>query len=170
VSARMESMAPLDDLTEYRRTLGSFPTGITVMTAAAGPDRVGVTANSFSSVSLEPPLIVWNLKLSSPSLSLFRESGHFAVNVLAWHQEDVCRQFATPLPDKFAGLEISEGLGGAPLLAGCTARLECTFAHEFVTGDHVVLFGEVKRFQNFYREPLIFFRGGTRWFDQPLVS
>ncbi|MHA4854859.1 flavin reductase family protein [Rhodococcus sp. MSC1_016] len=170
MTAHVDACAPLDDLTAYRHTLGAFPTGITVMTAADGEQRVGVTANSFGSVSLEPPLILWNLKTSSPSLPTFRNSGHFAVHVLAWHQEEICRRFATPLPDKFDGLEVSDGLGQAPLLEGCAARLECALVHEFITGDHVVLIGEVKRYQNLHREPLIFFRGATRWFDQPLVS
>jgi flavin reductase (DIM6/NTAB) family NADH-FMN oxidoreductase RutF len=163
-------LIPANDLAAYRSSLGAFPTGITVMTAAHNGENVGVTANSFGSVSLDPPLVLWNLRKSSPSLPIFHAAGHWAVNVLAWHQEELSRRFATPAEDKFAGLRIGEGLGGAPLLEGCATRYECRLVHEFTTGDHAVLIGEVHRYHNFHREPLIFFRGSHRWFDQPVVS
>lgn len=163
-------LLPADDLRVYRRSLGTFPTGITVMTAAHEGTRVGVTANSFASVSLEPPLVLWNLKATSPSLPVFRASGHFAVNVLAWHQEPLSMRFATPADDKFAGLDVTDGLGGAPLLDGCAARFETELVHEYVTGDHVVLFGEVRRYNNFHREPLIFLRGRHCRLEQPLIG
>jgi flavin reductase (DIM6/NTAB) family NADH-FMN oxidoreductase RutF len=140
------------------------------MTAAHGDNRVGVTANSFSSVSLDPPLISWNLKASSPSLATFRRAEYFAVNVLAWHQEELSRHFATPAKDKLAGLSVGQGLGNAPLLKGCSSRYECQIVDEFTSGDHVVLIGDVKRYNNFHREPLIFFRGNHCWFEQPIVT
>ncbi|MBF6231451.1 flavin reductase family protein [Nocardia farcinica] len=163
-------LLPADDLRAYRRSLGCFPTGITVMTAAHAGLRVGVTANSFASVSLEPPLVLWALRTDSPSLPVFRDSGHFAVNVLSWHQEELSRRFATPAEDKFAGLDVGEGLGGAPLLGGCAARFETRIAHRITSGDHVLLVGEVVRYNNFHREPLIFLRGDHRWLGQPLVD
>ncbi|PXY18813.1 flavin reductase family protein [Prauserella muralis] len=164
------ALAPADDPRRYRRSLGCFPTGITVMTAAHGGTRVGVTANSFASVSLEPPLVLWALRADSPSLPVFRHAGHFTVNVLAWHQEDLSRRFATPADDKFAGLNVTEGWGGAPLLDGCAARFETRLAHQFTSGDHVLLVGEVLRYNNFHREPLVFVRGGHRWLDQPGIG
>lgn len=160
---------PGEDLHAYRRSLGCFPTGITVMTASDGDRRVGVTANSFGSLSLDPPLVLWNLKLNAPSLPVFRDAGHFAVNVLAWHQREISQQFATPLEDKFAGIDHETGIGGSILLSGCAVTYECQLVHEFVKGDHVVLIGEVQRFQDFHREPLIFFRGDHRFFEQPHV-
>ncbi|PXY23444.1 nitrilotriacetate monooxygenase [Prauserella coralliicola] len=165
-----EPSLPADDLRRYRRTLGAFPTGVTVITAGHEGRLVGVTANSFTSFSLEPPLVLWALKATSPSLEVFRASGHFTVNVLAWHQDDLSMRFATPAEDKFAGLEIEVGLGGAPLLSGCAARFETRLAHEYVNGDHVLLFGEVLRYQNFHREPLVFLRGDHRRLDQPLIG
>jgi flavin reductase (DIM6/NTAB) family NADH-FMN oxidoreductase RutF len=161
---------PGDDLRAYRQSLGSFPTGITVMTAAHHAHRVGLTANSFGSVSLDPPLVLWSLRRESLSLPVYRQAEHFGVNVLAWHQEDISRRFATPAADRFDGVAVTEGATGAPLIDGCAVQYECRLVHEFTTGDHVVLTGEVLRYRNFHREPLIFFRGDCRWFDQPVIS
>ena len=88
---------------------------------------------------------------------------------LAWHQREISQQFATPLEDKFAGIDHETGIGGSILLSGCAVTYECHLVHEFVKGDHVVLIGEVQRFQDFHREPLIFFRGDHRFFEQPHV-
>lgn len=161
---------PRTDLLAYRQSLGGFPTGITVMTAAHEGERVGLTANSFGSVSLDPPLVLWNLRAQSASLPVYRASGHFGVNVLAWHQADLSARFATPAEDKFADVDTVTGETGVPLLQGCAVQYECRLVHEFTTGDHVVLIGEVLRYRNLHREPLIFFRGDCRWFDQPLVT
>ncbi|MCP2238167.1 NADH-FMN oxidoreductase RutF, flavin reductase (DIM6/NTAB) family [Prauserella halophila] len=163
-------LLPADDPRHYRRSLGCFPTGITVMTAAHASTRVGVTANSFASVSLDPPLVLWALRTDSPSLSVFHDARHFAVNVLAWHQEDLSRRFAKPADDKFDGLTLTEGLGGAPLLDGCAARFETRIAHQIPSGDHVLLVGEVLRYNNFHREPLVFLRGDHLWLDQPTIG
>jgi flavin reductase (DIM6/NTAB) family NADH-FMN oxidoreductase RutF len=123
------STAPVDDLIAYRRSLGVFPTGITVMTAAGRQRRVGVTANSFCSLSLEPALVLWNLRTTAPSLPVFREAGHFAVNVLAWHQQEISMHFAKPSEDKFTGIPHTIGLGESPLLDGCAAHFQCELAH-----------------------------------------
>lgn len=160
---------PREDLRAYRQSLGGFPTGITVMTAAHEGARVGLTANSFGSVSLDPPLVLWNLRTQSSSLPVYRAAGHFGVNVLAWHQQELSARFATPADDRFAGVPCTEGITGTPLLDGCAVQYECRLVHEFSTGDHIVLVGEVLRYRNFHRDPLIFFRGDCRWFDQPLV-
>lgn len=163
-------MDPAEDVASYRRSLGAFPTGITVMTGAAGDLRAGVTANSFGSVSLDPALVLWSLKIEAPSLPVFRAGGRFAVNVLSWHQEDLCRHFAMPHADKFDGVAHSAGLGGVPLLDGCSTNYECRVVHEFVQGDHVVLIGQVERFRDFHREPLVFYRGTVRGVDQPILT
>lgn len=165
----VEPKKPRDDIRAYRRSLGCFPTGITVITASHEGRSVGVTVNSFGSLSLDPPLVLWNLRLSAPSLPVFRGAGHFAVNVLAWHQRDISLKFATPHDDKFAGIPCENGIGGSLLIDGCAVHYECRLMHEFVKGDHVVLIGEVQQYRDFNREPLIFFRGDHRFFDQPLV-
>lgn len=163
------AVRPSEDLTGYRKSLGAFPTGITVITASHGENRVGVTANSFGSVSLDPALVLWSLKLNAPSLPVFRDSKHFTVNVLAWHQQDLAMHFSTPREDKFADIDHNPGLGGGLLLDGCSTIYECQLVHEFIQGDHVVMIGQVEHFRDYHREPLVFYRGNIRWFDQPVL-
>lgn len=154
-------MSDGDPARALRGALGSFATGVTVMTAAAaGGRRVGVTANSFASVSLDPPLVLWCLDLTAPSLPVFRAASHFCVNVLGIDQHALCRRFAQASEDKFGGLEITEGLGGAPRFAGCLARFECTVHAEHDGGDHAIFIGRVERFETGQGRPLIFFGGG----------
>lgn len=136
------------DRRAFRDTLGRFVTGVTIVTTRnlAG-ERVGVTANSFNSVSLEPPLILWSLNRDSRTLSSFEGSGYFAVHILRQDQIDLSTRFATPTSDKFAGLETTEGNGGVPLLKGCAARLECRTYNRHPAGDHVIFIGEVIVFE-----------------------
>ena len=151
---------PSDDLRSFRQALGSFPTGVTVVSAAAGERRVGVTANSFSSVSLEPPLVLWSLNRTSGSLDVLREATHFAVNVLAHDQQAISQRFCTPADDKFADLDVDEGAGGCPVLPGCAAVFECRRVAEYDGGDHVILIGEVERYATSGSDPLVFCQGG----------
>lgn len=151
------------DRRELRRALGQFATGVTVVTARADDGRrIGVTANSFTSLSLDPPLVLWCLAKSAPSLPEFLESGHFAVNVLAADQHHLSRQFSTPAPDKFAGVPASEGPGGVPLLDGVLARFTCRHVRNHDGGDHVIFIGEVERYEEFEGEPLVFHSGFYR--------
>ncbi len=151
------------DRRELRRALGQFATGVTVVTARAGDGRrIGVTANSFTSLSLDPPLVLWCLAKSAPSLPEFLESSHFAVNVLAADQHHLSRQFSTPAPDKFAGVPATEGPGGVPLLDGVIARFTCRHLRNHDGGDHVIFIGEVERFEEFEAEPLVFHSGFYR--------
>jgi len=151
------------DRRELRRALGQFATGVTVVTARADDGRrIGVTANSFTSLSLDPPLVLWCLAKGAPSLPEFLESGHFAVNVLAADQHHLSRQFSTPAPDKFAGVPVSEGPGGVPLLDGVLARFTCRHVRNHDGGDHVIFIGEVERFEEFDGEPLVFHSGFYR--------
>ncbi|GGK93009.1 flavin reductase [Planomonospora parontospora subsp. parontospora] len=146
-----------------REALGQYATGVAVVTAAApGGDRAGVTVNSFTSVSLDPPLVLWCLTRNSPSVPVFLRAGRFAVNVLAEDQDHLSRRFATPLPDKFAGVETLPGPGGAPLLAGTLAYFACRTATVHEAGDHLILIGEVERFHRAEGEPLVFHAGRYR--------
>lgn len=143
-----------------RQALGSFTTGVTVVTASAPDGRdVGVTANSFSSVSLDPPLILWNLNRRSASLPVFAASSHFAVHILAYDQEDYSNRFARPAGDKFAALDLRRGAGNAPLLDQASTVFECRLAYQYDGGDHVILVGEVERFTATGRPPLVFHGG-----------
>jgi 3-hydroxy-9,10-secoandrosta-1,3,5(10)-triene-9,17-dione monooxygenase reductase component len=142
-----------------RRALGSFATGVTIVTARGSAGDVGVTANSFSSVSLEPPMVLWSLNKSSASLAAFTDSGAFAVHVLAAHQQALSDRFASRTTDRFAGLAISRGYGGAPLLDDCAARFQCRLAFRYDGGDHDILVGEIVEFDHSNHPPLVFHGG-----------
>jgi 3-hydroxy-9,10-secoandrosta-1,3,5(10)-triene-9,17-dione monooxygenase reductase component len=145
-----------------RQAFSSFATGVTVVTTRdAQGHLVGLTANSFSAVSLEPRLALWCIAAGTPSFAAFRDCSHYTINVLAADQEEISNRFANPSPDKFAGLEYSEGLGGAPRLAGCIASFECRNLHQYPGGDHLIMVGEVENFQLNMGAPLLFF--GSRY-------
>lgn len=148
------------DQREFRDSLGAFATGITVVTAKDdNGNPVGATANSFSSVSLDPPLVLWNIARSANSFDAFNQAEHFAIHILHSGQEDISRRFATRDADKFADLEWSENAGGAPLLADYGVRFECTTEHLYDGGDHVIIVGRVHNMDNANREPLGFYKG-----------
>jgi flavin reductase (DIM6/NTAB) family NADH-FMN oxidoreductase RutF/2-polyprenyl-6-methoxyphenol hydroxylase-like FAD-dependent oxidoreductase len=148
------------DPRDVRRALGQYATGVTVVTCR-GLDghRVGMTANSFTSVSLDPPLVLWCPNKFAPSLEEFTAASHFAVNVLAADQHHLSRQFATPADDKFAGTECRDGIGGVPLLPGSVASFECRTVSTYDAGDHVIVLGEVERYDAPGGEPLVFHSG-----------
>jgi flavin reductase (DIM6/NTAB) family NADH-FMN oxidoreductase RutF len=156
----MTAMAVPPEKRALRDALGSFATGVTVMTTRR-PDGtpIGITVNSFASVSLDPPLVLWSLAARSPNLGAFRSAGHFCVNVLSAEQAALCRRFATPEPDKFAGVEWATGAGGVPVLDGCVATFECSSAFNNWGGDHVILVGRVERFATRDAPALLFHRG-----------
>jgi flavin reductase (DIM6/NTAB) family NADH-FMN oxidoreductase RutF len=146
-----------------RNALGEFATGVTVVTArGADGQPVGVTINSFASVSLEPPLVLWSLGQDSASLAVFESCSHFAVNVLAADQIDFSQRFSQPQADRFAGIELELGAGGAPLLPGCCAWFECRNHARYPGGDHVILLGHVENFRREQKPPLIFHSGRYR--------
>ena len=148
------------DVAAFRRALGNFATGVTVVTAASpGGRRVGVTANSFNAVSLQPPLILWSLSKCSASLEVFEAATHFAVNILAAGQAAISNTFARPSRDRFAGMDHTPGAGGAPLLAGCAARLQCERHQRLDGGDHWIMIGKVVAFDDFGLTPLLYHRG-----------
>ena len=144
----------------FRRALGNFATGVTVVTAAdASGRKVGVTANSFNSVSLDPPLILWSIEKRSTSHAVFEAATHFAVNVLAADQIDLSNNFARPREDRFAEIEYQAGAGGAPVLADCSARFECEKYQQVDGGDHWIMIGKVVAFDDCGRSPLLYHQG-----------
>ena len=149
------------DPRDLRQALGCFGTGVTIITALA-PDgrKAGLTANSFASVSLNPPLVLWSLGVHSPSMPVFQEATHFAVNVLGAHQEALARQFARPAEDKFIGVDWTPGLGGAPVILDAVAQFQCRTADRYYGGDHVIFLGGVESYAYDDREPLMCSRGG----------
>ena len=148
------------DQQSFRHALGAFATGVTIITAvdAKGAD-VGMTANSFNSVSLTPPMVLWSLGRGSTNIAAFLEAKHFAVHILATDQDALATRFAVRGIDRFAGLSLGRGVGGVPLLEGAAARLECRTAFQYEGGDHVIFVGEVLAFDHWEREPLVFKRG-----------
>ena len=147
------------DSWDFRQAVGSFTTGVTVVTTCDEEGtRYGLTANSFASVSLEPPLVLFCVEQRAPSLQGFHRSKHFAINVLAADQEDIAKRFARSAPDKFAGIDWRVGIFGAPLLDRCIATIECTLEHSLGSGDHDIVIGRVHRVRMYEGEPLTFHR------------
>ena len=146
--------------TEFRKALGAFATGVTIVTTLdANEEPVGVTASSFNSVSLDPPLVLWSLAKKSHSRDAFCSSGHFAIHVLADTQEDLSNKFARFGADKFDGTAWSSGSLRSPLLADYAAVFECKTRHLYEGGDHLILVGEVVAFDARDRAPLLFHSG-----------
>jgi len=152
-----------------RAALGRFATGVTIISCRdTDGTAVGLTANSFNALSLKPPLVLWSLRDASPNLQAFLAASHFAVNVLAENQLELSRRFASTLPDKFAEGLWSDGLGGAPVLAGCTAVFECRQASYQTAGDHVLFIGQVLHAIESAVMPLLFQSGHYRMLGEIL--
>jgi flavin reductase (DIM6/NTAB) family NADH-FMN oxidoreductase RutF len=148
------------DPTRLRKTLGAFVTGVTVVTALdAQGEKRGFTANSFTSVSLDPPLILVCLAKKATSFPVFSQTGHFAVNILADAQRSVSSAFASKQPDKFANIASRPGTSGVPIIEGAAAWLECATHQRIDAGDHVILIGRVVDLGQSDRTPLGFYGG-----------
>ena len=148
------------DLPHFRRALSCFATGVAVVTAVdTAGTGVGITINSFSSVSLEPPLVLWSVAESSYSYDVFTRAEFFAVNVLSKDQESLADRFAQRKDNKFDGIACREGLNGVPLLPEFAACFECRTEHIYAGGDHKIIVGRVLRFEDHETDPLIFYRG-----------
>jgi flavin reductase (DIM6/NTAB) family NADH-FMN oxidoreductase RutF len=144
-----------------RQVLGSYPTGVAVVTTRTPDGRdVGLTINSFASLSLDPALVLWSLVDRSPSLGAFRDAPHFAISVLGDRQMALAQRFATPgLPDKFEGVAVREAPEGLAVIDSALATLVCAADHHRPAGDHLLLIGRVLRMQRRDGEPLVFHRG-----------
>jgi flavin reductase (DIM6/NTAB) family NADH-FMN oxidoreductase RutF/DNA-binding MarR family transcriptional regulator len=151
--------APKFNVTELRNAFGTFATGVTVVTAAAGEIKTGVTVNSFSSLSLNPPLVLWALNLNSASLRTFRIAERFAVNVLSSNQSDLASRFAKSRGPKLNETDWFYSDLGIPLIQGVSAVFECRRVTEYQGGDHVIFIGEVEKFSCNASDVLVFARG-----------
>src|SRR5438045_1196705 len=148
--------SPIDPR-DFRNALGTYATGVTVITAAAADGKpYGLTCNSFASVSLNPPLVLWSLVVYSQSLSVFQNASHFTVNVLGASQQALATKFATRSDDKFAGVEWTRGLGNAPILKDSVANFQCRAADRYYGGDHIIFLGAVEAYAYNRDEPLLF--------------
>jgi 3-hydroxy-9,10-secoandrosta-1,3,5(10)-triene-9,17-dione monooxygenase reductase component len=143
-----------------RQALGAYTTGVTIITTrSANGEPVGITANSFSSVSLDPPLVLWSLARSAHSLAAFSQSSHWNVHVLSMEQEDLSNRFAKAGENKFAGIDLDVGISDSPLLPRCSARFQCKKAFEYDGGDHIIFVGEVLGFDRSERPSLAYSAG-----------
>lgn len=165
----MTNMTPTDNKTspmfnfnskQLRESLGAFATGVTVVTSIAeNSEKVGMTVNSFNSVSLEPPLILWSIGRDANCFEAFMASKSFAVHILNKTQSDISNKFAQTGIDKFEGMNCTIGLNDIPILPDFSVCLQCTTKHLYDGGDHVIIVGEVKSIENRSQEPLIFYKG-----------
>ncbi|MFT6131581.1 MAG: 3-hydroxy-9,10-secoandrosta-1,3,5(10)-triene-9,17-dione monooxygenase reductase component [Shewanella sp.] len=144
----------------FRQALGSFTTGVTIITATA-PDGtpIGLTANSFNSVSLDPPMVLWSLAKTSLSVDAFNEAEHWNVHVLSQHQQNLSNLFAARGEDKFKDLALDKGISTAPLIPDCSARFQCRNMVTHDGGDHLIFIGEVLGFDQQPLPPLVFQQG-----------
>ena len=148
------------DPMKFRRALGNFATGVTIMTAQNEQgEKVGVTANSFNSVSLDPALILWSIDKNSSSFYVFEQATHFAVNILSGSQIDLSNKFSRRNIDKYEGTSYRQGAGLAPLLDHCSAVFECERHQIIEGGDHWIIIGKVINFHDEGRSPLVYHQG-----------
>ncbi|WP_168399317.1 p-hydroxyphenylacetate 3-hydroxylase reductase component [Acinetobacter indicus] len=148
------------DPMKFRRALGNFATGVTIMTAQnAKGEKVGVTANSFNSVSLDPALILWSIDKKSSSFHVFEQATHFAVNILSGSQIELSNKFSRRNIDKYEGTSYREGAGAAPILDNCSAVFECERHQILEGGDHWIIVGKVVNFYDEGRSPLVYHQG-----------
>jgi flavin reductase (DIM6/NTAB) family NADH-FMN oxidoreductase RutF len=149
---------PVRDPRQLRDAYGKFATGVTIVTTQTPEGPVGITANSFSSVSLDPPLVLWALGSHSKRFAAFSACRHYAIHVLSAEQADLCWRFSRSGSD-FEGLNLETNNEGVPLLPDALARFECEIANRFEGGDHMILLGRVLRMAASDGDPLVFAAG-----------
>lgn len=157
-----ESSTALAGQKAFRHALGSFPTGVTIVTTQDPSDGrlIGITVNSFSSVSLDPPLVLWSLTRKSPNLDQFAPGRQHAIHVLSHDQKELAHRFATPRPDKFTGVDHQVPADfKAPILAGTTTCFYCETRQLLDGGDHLIVLARVLRYQTSAHQPLLFVHG-----------
>jgi 3-hydroxy-9,10-secoandrosta-1,3,5(10)-triene-9,17-dione monooxygenase reductase component len=162
------SVPPLD-AKAFRQALGQFPTGVTIVTAVSGARRVGMTANSFSSVSLDPPLVQWSVAKSAPSHDAFVAAEGFAVHLLGADHQELAMRFASRGTDKFEGIAHTPGVTGAPLLTELAPIFDCRTWARYPGGDHTILVGEVMHLVERTHDPLLFHSGVLRRIESRLA-
>jgi flavin reductase (DIM6/NTAB) family NADH-FMN oxidoreductase RutF len=164
-----QATPPTFSAQEFRTALGMFATGVTIVTAQTAEGQlIGLTANSFNSVSLSPPLVLWSLARAAASLAFFSAGSHYAINVLAADQKALAERFASRVADRWSGVGFDVGAGGAPLLHGAAATFECFNRSRYEEGDHVIFVGEVERCAHRVGASPLLFHGGRFYTEHPL--
>ena len=163
------AQAPTFSPAEFRKALGMFATGVTIVTAGTtAGNLVGLTASSFNSVSLSPPLVLWSLAKSAGSMAAFSTGSHYAINILSADQQALAQQFASKDVDRFANVQYVLGSSGAPLLAGAVANFECFNRSQYEEGDHIIFVGEVERCTYTVGAAPLLYHGGKFYAEHPL--
>jgi flavin reductase (DIM6/NTAB) family NADH-FMN oxidoreductase RutF len=169
MNSPLRAVAPGFSTSEFRAALGMFATGVTIVTArGADGSLVGLTANSFKSVSLKPPLVLWSLARKAGSLPAFERGSHYAINILSAEQHALAERFASKTTNRFADLDFREGAGGAPVIEGAAAVFECFNRSRYEEGDHVIFVGEVERCASRPGAQPLIFHGGRYFSELPL--
>lgn len=154
---------------EFRTALGMFATGVTIVTALGDNGTpLGLTANSFNSVSLDPPLVLWSLAVRSASMPAFRAGTHYAINVLAADQQELALRFAKSTGNRWQGVPWNPGKTGAPLIQGAAASFECFNRSRYEEGDHVIFVGQVEHCTHRPGASPLLFHGGRFYTEHPL--
>jgi flavin reductase (DIM6/NTAB) family NADH-FMN oxidoreductase RutF len=167
--ANINAREPNFSKAEFRAALGMFATGVTIVTARSSTgELVGLTANSFNSVSMAPPLVLWSLARSATSMHAFSTGSHYAINILGADQQALALRFASRDTDRFVGVDFVDGVAGAPLLAGAAATFECFNRSRYEEGDHVIFVGEVERCSRREGASPLLFHGGRFYTEHPL--
>jgi flavin reductase (DIM6/NTAB) family NADH-FMN oxidoreductase RutF len=169
MSRTLRAAPPTFGADDFRAALAMFATGVTIVTAR-GVDGapIGLTANSFNSVSIEPPLVLWSLSRQAGSMPGFARGSHYAINILAADQLALAERFASKALDRFDGVACSIGAGGAPLIDGAAATFECFNRSRYEEGDHVIFVGEVERCARREGAQPLIFHGGKYFTELPL--
>ena len=163
--AREPSFSPR----EFRASLAMFATGVTIVTArTATGELVGLTANSFNSVSLAPPLVLWSLSQAASTMAVFSEGSHYVINILAADQKTLAERFAGKRDERWGGVAYTDSAGGLPLLDGAAATFECFNRSRYEEGDHVIFVGEVERCHHRIGAAPLLFHGGKFYTEHPL--
>lgn len=158
------------DSKAFRNALGQFATGVTIVTALdAEGKKVGMTANSFSSVSLDPMLVLWSIAKTSKAFTAFTEAQQFAIHILCTEQKSLSGQFASNCDDRFCNVPHHDGLGGVPILDDYSAVFQCETESRYEGGDHIIIVGRVVAFDNRGKSPLIFHAGRYADLELPVA-
>lgn len=150
------------DAATFRRTLSHFASGVTIVTTRSGETDYGLTVSAFSSLSLDPPLILVCIEKTVKTHEAIRNAGRFVVNLLGESQQELSNRFASRIDDKFAGLDIRRGTSSIAILSGALGFLECRVSSALEGGDHTIFVGEIENAETFDGAPLVYFRGAYR--------
>ena len=165
----LQASTPSFSAPEFRAALGMFATGVTIVTAR-GPDGelIGLTASSFNSVSLQPPLVLWSLAQAAGSMAALSTGSHYAINILAADQKALAERFSAKREGRWLDVAWSPGVAGSPLLEGAAATFECFNRSRYEEGDHVIFVGEVERCAHRAGAAPLLFHGGKFYTEHPL--